>query len=55
METCNHPGSHVSGVQCPDCGLFSSHGWEWDTSSENGWGQAWGGVCKTHGEWSDST
>ena len=52
---CIHPGSHARGIQCPDCGRFCSHGW--DTGwyyTQNGAQQDWGGVCKTHGDWSES-
>lgn len=50
-----HPGEHCEPIACPECGKFSRD--SWDTGphfNENGFQQQWGGICKTHGEWSDS-
>ena len=54
-DECDHPGGHASGVQCPDCGRFSAHGW--DTGwfyTPDGAQQHWGGICKEHGRWFES-
>jgi hypothetical protein len=49
-------GSPCKPLKCPACGRFSSQSWDtgW-TPDENGGWQEWGGVCSTHGRWSDST
>ena len=55
-DDCLHPGEHVSPpCKCIECGRFSSH--SWDTGwfyTPDGAQQHWGGICKIHGEWSES-
>ena len=49
-------GPKCEPINCPDCGRFSAESWSTElTSTENGWWQEWGGVCKVHGRWSDGT
>jgi hypothetical protein len=41
---------------CPDCGKFSRHSWTTrGMYTPDGYYQAWGGICVTHGHWSDLT
>ena len=52
---CDHPGRQYAPINCPDCGRFSAHSWSWSTYGPDGYYASWGGTCKTHGRWSDST
>lgn len=51
----NHSHWPARFTQCPDCNLFSAHPWEQSFGTQDGTMWAWGGVCKTHGPWIEST
>ena len=42
-------------AQCPDCNLFSAAPWRDLHQTQDGNIYTWGGICKTHGAWSEST
>lgn len=47
-----HPAKFA---QCPDCNLFSAAPWSHSYSTMDGTFWSWGGICKTHGAWSESS
>lgn len=51
----NHSHWPARFTQCPDCNLFSAYPWEQSFGTQDGTMWAWGGVCKTHGPWTEST
>lgn len=54
-DSCDHPGHASRPLNCPDCGRLSAHSWATVGGyGPDGWDQQWGGICKTHGHWSDS-
>lgn len=44
-----------TGIQCPDCYRFSASAWTSSHQTQDGNFYTWGGICKTHGAWSEST
>lgn len=51
----NHEHHPTKKVTCPECGAYSRYPWEKTFGTQNGTIYVWGGVCKRHGPWSDST
>ena len=56
LDGCYHPGKHCRAIGCPDCGRFSRHSWETGPiATMDGTDYMWGGICETHGHWSESS
>lgn len=51
----NHEHHGVPSARCPKCNRFSRHPWEKIFGTQDGTVYVWGGVCKVHGPWSEST
>ncbi|WP_315107031.1 hypothetical protein [uncultured Microbacterium sp.] len=51
----NHARYPAPYALCPECYRFSAHPWETTFGTQNGTMWAWGGVCKVHGAWTEST
>jgi len=59
MSTCTSDCVHAGSLtkrpaNCPDCGRFSSHSYQWHTNGPDGFFVMWGGTCSVHGKWSES-